>query len=165
MSNLQNKKRNIVTSGITFLWYLEMSKVTNQPSGVSNDVRTADIATSSVLNELYLNEGSAEYVEAPNLGAPGLKYELAANGENILLTPEKDNELNKLMKARCLIFFQDNHGQWRFIVNAMLKSKAATGLFDNGNPSYSLSFVASSQNPAYYYTGRVTINANRTLSL
>lgn len=165
MNNFQNKKRNIVTAGITFLWYLEMSKVTTVPAGVNGNISTNEIACTSVLKELYLDEGSAEYVEEPNMGAAGVGYQLSINGENILLTPEKDNEINRLMKTRCLVFFQDNHGQWRFIVDALLKSKANTGTFANGKPSYSLQFVAGSQNPAYYYSGSVTINSNRTLSL
>lgn len=165
MNNFQNKKRNIVTSGITFLYYVEMSKVTTKPTGVSGDINTNEIATASVLNEMYLDEGSAEYIEEPNFGAAGVGYQLTVTGENILLTPEKDNEINRLMKNRSLIFFQDNHGQWRFILDALLKSKANTGTFTNGKPSYSLQFVAGSQNPAYYYSGSVTINSNRTLSL
>lgn len=165
MSNLQDKKRWIVIAGICDIWYLEMSKVLTKPSGVETDIKTKELRTSSVLYPLFNEGASANYYEEPELGSNGLAIKIGLDCENIVLDADKDNQLNIMMRKRMLIVLKDNHGNYRFILNARILSKAATGAFIGGKPIYSITIEAAATIAAYHYTGNVGVDSAGYLRL
>ena len=165
IDNLQNKNRHLVIGGINTIWYLPMTKVTRTPALCNSDIRTNELTVTSVLSEIDAESGSLELYAESDIDSNGVSYQLQLLGENIGLSPEKDNELQKIMQQKQLIVFKDNKGQWRFIINARFKDKHGTGLFRDGKPAYTIMFTGRNVITAYYFTGTVTINPDRTLSI
>jgi hypothetical protein len=159
MSDFKDKSRPFVAAGISDVWYLPMSSVTLQPTGAEDSQTTKDLQTSSVLIPMMIEAVRASYVEEPQLGENGLGLRLGVEWENIVLTAEKDDALNKMMRKRYLIFFRDNHGQYRFILNARVLGKVSTGAFINGKPAYNFTVAAGATKGAYYYSGTVRLDS------
>lgn len=160
MNDFQDKRRPFVAAGISDVWYLPMSKVTLQPTGAMDSQTTTDLQTSSVLYPMVIEATKATYLEEPQLGENGLSLRLGVEWENIVISAEKDDALNKMMRKRYLIFFRDNHGQYRFILAARILGKVSTGAFINGKPAYNFTIAAGATKGAYYYSGTVRLDGN-----
>jgi hypothetical protein len=165
INNLQNRNRGLVVGGIYSIWYIPMDKLTVMPFLSNVSIITRDVATVMALKEIDTESGSLELYVESSLDGAGIKHDLQLVGENLILSPEKDNEINLMMRKKHLVFFRDNHNQWRFIMNARLVDKHGTGLFRDGKPSYNILFTAQNVVSAYYYSGTVTINADRSITL
>lgn len=165
MSNLQDKKRWLVVAGICDIWYLDMSKVLVKPSGIEQDIRTRELQTSVVLYPLFNEGATANYYEEPELNENGPGIKLGLECENIVLDAEKDNQLNDMMGRRMLVMFKDNHGNYRFILDARIIGKAATGQFIGGKPLYNIIVSAGATIGAFYYTGNVGVDVAGYLRL
>lgn len=155
----------ISTSGIKRVWYLDMNLVTNMPDDSATVLQQPYLTTSTPLLPLKIDETSGSYEESENLNDHGVYFGLEVQVQHNHITPEKDEALLSLAGRRLLIFFEDNNGHYRFILNARRKQKATTENFISGKSHYAISLGKQSRKPAYYFTGTVTKNSDGSVTL
>jgi hypothetical protein len=155
----------ISTSGIKRLWYLDMSLVTNQPDDCTTILQQPGLTTSAALKPLLIDETSGTYEESENLNDHGVYYGLEVQVQHNHIAADKDEALLSLAGRRLLIFFEDNNGNYRYMLNARRKQKANTESFLSGKSHYTLALGRQSRKPAYYFTGTVTKGGDGSLTL
>lgn len=161
---LRDKDKLKVVAGVNQLWWLPMTKVSVLPTmrlGVSD---SNELRTSEVLRPIKIEGRTAEYSHKPERTEQGMLYSMALDCENLILDKEKDSELMAMMVPRLLIFFKDNHGNYRYILNARLTTDVGTGQ-QNGKPGYLFHVSRMDVVPAVYFTGNVSVETNGTVVL
>lgn len=154
-----------VSAGISKFWYVDAKFVTSSPDDSSNILQTTNLSTSTPLKAIVIEEDTGTFEETEALGEQGAYFDLELNISNMAVDAEKDAEALSLSGRRLLVFFRDNNGNYRFIMNARKKQKATTETFANGKNHYQMSFGRRSRTTARYFIGTVNFASDGSITL